>query len=193
MNKFAEMSEKTSKICEYCAGDLEGIQIELSGYLFCSDACKDAYAKMSEKKTSKKWKPGLLISAILCYVALFIMYMVGIALFGNWFEADKSELNHIAKAQEKISSALYVTYDYFGRLDVRKDGSVYAYIQKKNYMTVSYPDRDAAITYVGKAWCEDKVIEKITFISMPKVVLRDIQTGEDLGGYRCLLHYTNKK
>ncbi len=89
-----------------------------------------------------------------------------------------------------VSIALFWTFNDFGRLEVHRDYSVSAYISKKNYMLVPYPDRDKAITSVGRRWCENKGVFRWY---MPKVILRDIQNGEELGSYSCLFKMVSKK
>ena len=118
---------------------------------------------MSEEKTSNL---GLLRNIIgICIIVIGVQ--VGIVLFGSWFEADKSVLKDTAKAQEDIGSALFLAFNDFGRLEVRYDYSVRVYISKKSYMLVPYPDRDKAISTVGRAWCDN---ESVNFLYMPKVV-----------------------
>ena len=58
------------------------------------------------------------------------------------------------EAQDEIRNILLLTFNDFGRLEVREDYTVRAYILKKNYMQVAYHDRDKAITKIGKVWCE---------------------------------------
>ena len=115
---------------------------------------------------------------------LAMAMMVGNALFGNYFEAGEAVLKDTAIAQGDITRALSYIFDNPGRLDVRNDYSVYAYIPKKNFMLVPFPDRDRAIAIVGKSWCENRRVigSKHT---LPKVEVRDIHTGEVLGSYRC--------
>lgn len=143
---------------------------------------------MSENKASKSAeKTGGVIGGI---IVLIIIVQVGIALFGDWFQADKTVMNHTSEARDKLSNALFLTFFDYGRLEIRQDYTVHAYISKKNYTQVAYPDRDEAISAIGKVWCEDKGINSWY---IPKVVIRDIQTGEDLGTYRCLSKFTSKK
>jgi hypothetical protein len=92
-------------------------------------------------------------------------------------------MNDTAKAQEKIGDALYRVFGEYGRLEVREDSSVRAYISRESYMAVPYPDRAEAVRTVGESWCTNEGIEQWF---LPKVVLRDIQTGEKLGSYGCL-------
>lgn len=143
---------------------------------------------MSEKKTSKSQEKALNIVGVI--FILIIAVQIGIALFGSWFEADKAMLRKTAKAQEDLHNALLLGFNDFGRFEIRYDYTVRAYISKENYMLVPYPDRDETIATVGKAWCKNKAVIRWY---MPKVVLRDIQTGEDLGSYGCLLGFTSKK
>lgn len=161
---------------------------------------------MVEEKTSNtvkdqpagllsRWiKPDSTVKKALKYIVgfciLVIIVPVGIALFGDWLKADRIVLKGTAKGREDIHNALLQNFNDFGRLEVREDYSVYAYISKKNFMLIPFPDRDEAITRVGKAWCEN---EGVIIWYMPKVVLRDIETGEKLGCYRCLFKFVSKK
>ncbi|MGD0236208.1 MAG: hypothetical protein ABSC55_16940 [Syntrophorhabdales bacterium] len=139
--------------------------------------------KKSILDTAFQWLMGLAL-------AIGLIIGLGIALFGHWFEASEGVMNDTAKAQDKISSALYLVFNEFGRLDVREDHSVRVYISKRAYMQVPYPDRGGAVRTIGKAWCEDKEIGRWR---LPKVVLRDIQTGEELGSYGCLTGWVSSK
>jgi hypothetical protein len=118
-------------------------------------------------------------------ITLVIVGEIGIALFGHLFKADEAVWKETGDAQANISRALFHTFEDFGKLDVRLDYSVYAYIPKKDYLRVPYPNRDDAIAIVGKAWCQNRRVIDSKH-RMPKVVLRDIQTGEELNRYRCL-------
>ena len=149
---------------------------------------------MSEEITSKSREfVGLvlnLLKVIGAICTIVIISQVWIVMFGNSSEADKAMLKDTEKAQVNIKNALLLVYDDYGRLEVRSDYSVHAYIPKKNYMSVPYPDRNVAIDLVGKAWCENK---GVNLWYMPKVILRDIQTGETFDSYRCLSEFIRKK
>jgi hypothetical protein len=134
-----------------------------------------------------KFMAGGLALMFFLYLAVIIIFHVGIGLFGGWFEADNTVLKETAKAQVDISNVLSLVYKDFGRLDVRRDHSVRAYIPKKNYVSVPYPDRKEAINLVGKAWswCRDKDIKSF-IVHMPKVELLDIETGDNLDTYHCV-------
>lgn len=125
------------------------------------------------------------------YIILLIIFVqVGIVLFGDWFKADKTVIKNSSVAQKKLSEALYQVFNDYGKLEVRQDYSVRAYISGKTYMSIPYPDREAAITKVGKTWCEEN---GINIWYLPKVQICDVQTGEVLGTYRCLLGLVSKK
>lgn len=114
---------------------------------------------------------------------LVVIIQFGRVLFGDLFDADKGVMRKTTEAQNKIRNALLLTFNDFGKLEVREDYTVRAYISKKNYEQVSNHDRDKAIAKIGKIWCEDK---SINIWYLPKVILRDIDTGENLGSYSCL-------
>ena len=143
---------------------------------------------MSANKTSNSGKTAVTIIGIIMLLAIAVQ--VGIALFGDWFEADKTVMKNTVTAQQTLKNALFITFGDLGRLEVRQDCSVRAYISKRNYLQIPYPDRNEAIRTVGKAWCEDK---KIVSWRLPKVLLRDIETGEKLGSYGCLTGRVSKK
>ena len=81
----------------------------------------------------------------------------------------------------------YVFNDY-GRLDIREDCSVHIYNPNKSYMDVPHQDRDAAVVSVRKAWCDDG-FAKANNLFIPKIVLRGINTGENLGTYRYFFNW----
>lgn len=142
---------------------------------------------MDEEQKSG-WRKAL--DVVVYLGILLVIVHGGIAMFGDWFQANKTILKDTRKAQENIRNALLLDFNDTGRLDVRYDYSVLAYISKKNYMVIPYPDRDKAITRIGKAWCENEGVNRWY---MPKVVFRDIQTGEEFGSYRCLFGYASQK
>ena len=140
---------------------------------------------MSEDLNSLK-KLGWNVASIISVLFLFVLVVQGgVALFGDWFKASKTMLQETDKAQEELGNAIFLTFNAYGRLDVRSDYSVYAYLSKDSYMLVPYPDRDQAIDSIGKAWCKNKSV--IPWYTLPKVVLRDIRTGEVLGSHRCIV------
>jgi hypothetical protein len=138
---------------------------------------------VTEIEAGLRWLVGLV-------VVIGLVIVVGIVVFGDSFEASESLMNATSKAQDKIGGALYQTFGEIGRLDVREDCSVRVYISKRGYMQVPYPDRDEAVRTVGKAWCTNEPVERWR---LPKVVLRDIETGEELGSYGCLTGWVSKK
>jgi hypothetical protein len=121
---------------------------------------------------------------------LIIIVQIGIVLFGDLFDADKTVLEDTSEAQERLGQSLYQVFNDNAKLEVRQDYSVHAYISIKNYMSIPYPDRDAAITKVGKAWCDEKGMN-IWYLS--KVQIRDIESGDALGTYRCFFNFVSKK
>ena len=143
---------------------------------------------MSQVLESVKDKFGKLVGVI---ITLAIIWEVGMILFGINFEADKTMLKDTDSAERRTSMQLLASFDDPGRFQVRYDYSVYAYIPKEKYMRIPYPDRDRAITKVGKMWCEGK--GAVHWWYLPKVVLRDIHTGEDLASYRCFGEHVSKK
>ncbi len=133
---------------------------------------------------------GLLL--IIGVISLVIPYIkgFGIGLFGEWFEASEGVVNDTVKAQQELNTALYQVFNESGRLEIRENCTVRAYISKENYMQVPYPDRNGAIRAVGKAWCTNTESERC---HGPMVELRDIQTNDELGSYACLTGWVYKK
>lgn len=125
-----------------------------------------------------------------CVILILIAVQIGIAIFGYWFEADETVLNDTKIAQQNLSNALLSTFDHYGKLQIRLDYSVRAYIPRENYMNIAYPYRKAAIIFVGKAWCETNGIIRWY---CPKVEICDIQNGEILGVYHDLFGFVSKK
>ena len=123
-------------------------------------------------------------------ILLIVIIQVGIVLFGSRFDADKTVLKETSVAQESLKQTLYQVFNDNGKLEIRMDYSVYAYISPKNYIGFPYPDRSDAITKVGKAWCEEK---GMNVWYLPKVQIRNIEDGEVLGTYRCFFNFVSKK
>jgi hypothetical protein len=141
--------------------------------------------KMNEGKTSKGEKK--LLNPIIGIIILVIVVNVGIGLFGGWFKGDSVVLKSTADAQKDLHEAVYLAFHDFARLDIRADYTVRAYISKNSYMSVGYFNRAKVIKTIGRTWCGGKGVVRLY---LPKVILRDDKTGEDLGSYWCLLGLT---
>lgn len=119
-------------------------------------------------------------------IAIFlavVLYAI-IALFGSSFDATESQVKETAYAQSKLSNAVISTFLDIPKIEVTMDYSVRAYIHKKNYMAIPYPYRAQAVTSIGQTWCDNPGAFRFL---LPKVVLRDFQTGEVLASYRCCI------
>lgn len=123
-------------------------------------------------------------------ILTIVAVQLGVVLFGALFDADTIAIKDTSAAKEKLGKTLYAVFKDYGRFDVRLDHSVRAYISRTKYMSIAYPDREAAITKVGKAWCEDK---GVNIFYLPKVQIRDIETGDVLGTYRCFFNFVSKQ
>jgi threonyl-tRNA synthetase len=115
-------------------------------------------------------------------VLLGIILYAFVILFGHKFDATEPQIKETAYAQNKISDAVLYTFQDIPKIEVAIDYSVRAYIQKKSYMAVPYPYRAEAVASVGKTWCDNPGAFRFL---LPKVVLRDLRTGEELACYRC--------
>jgi hypothetical protein len=113
-----------------------------------------------------------------------VVFYLLVILFGPKFAATASQVKETEFAQKKLSSAIFSTLQDVPKIEVAIDYSVRAYIHKRNYMAVPYPYRAEAITSIGKAWCDNPGAFRLL---LPKVVLRDFQTGEVLAAYRCCI------
>jgi hypothetical protein len=142
---------------------------------------------MNKGKTSKEKKE--VRNLIIGIIILVIGVQVGIILFGSWFKGDRVVLKSTTDAQKDLQDAVYLAFDDFASLDIRADYTVRAYISKTSYMSVDYLDRDEVIKTIGKTWCGGKGVLRMY---LPKMVLRDNKTGEDLGSYWCLLGFISK-
>jgi hypothetical protein len=110
-----------------------------------------------------------------------VLYCI-IVSFGPHFDGTESQVKETANAQRKLSDAVLSTFHYLPTIEVAIDYSAKAYIERKNYMLIPYPHRAEAVKYIGKAWCDNP--GPFRFL-LPKVVLRDVQTGAELACYRC--------
>jgi hypothetical protein len=129
-------------------------------------------------------------SGIGALILLAIAVYIVMVLFAEYFEARQDVMVKTAEAQSNLCNAVFDNFSDFGKLDVRLDNSVHVYIAKRNYMMVAYPDRDRAITSVGEIWCNDKGVDRALW---PKVCLCDLQTGDELGSYRCITRSVSMK
>ena len=137
---------------------------------------------MNEGNISKEKKK--LLNPIIGILILVMSVYGGIVLFGSLFKSDIAVLMSTANAQKDLQEAVYLAFHDFARLDIRADYTVRAYISKSSYMSVGFLDQAKVIKTIGRTWCGGKGVLRLY---LPKVVLRDDKTGEDLGSYRCLL------
>jgi hypothetical protein len=77
----------------------------------------------SDAPTASKttWLVKGMVGAALLTIAFAVAVVVCIALFGDWFAADRVVLNHTDKAQESMSRALYRVLGEYGRVQVRQE------------------------------------------------------------------------
>jgi hypothetical protein len=129
-------------------------------------------------------------SGIGALILLAIVIYTIMVLFAEYFKARQDIMIKTAEAQLNLCNAVFDNFSDVGKLDVRLDNSVYVYIAKRNYMMVAYPDRDRAITSVGEIWCNGKGVDRGLW---PKVCLCDLQTGDELGSYRCITRSVSMK
>lgn len=120
-------------------------------------------------------------------IGLVIVTLIGMALFGDWFDAGQDMLAKTTMAQKHLSESINKYFMENGRLEVKTDYSVIVYISKSNYEHIPYPDRKIVLNEIGGVWCGDK---NVYILHLPKVQLRDIKTGETLATYRCFGTYS---
>lgn len=118
---------------------------------------------------------------IVLVLSLTMLSYPGRTLFGNWIEADKTVLADTGEAQEKIYKASLLTFNEPVRLEVRRDTGVRIYVSNTKAMIMAKPE-GAITAHIAKAWCED---QGINLWFLPRVVIRDIQTGANLASYSC--------
>ncbi len=140
---------------------------------------------MKDEQRAIKAKSGIGALIILAIVAYAVM-----VLFAGHIKARQDVMIKTAQAQCNLCNVVFDNFSDFGKLDVRLDNSVYVYIARRNYMMIAYPDRDRAIASVGETWCDDKGVDRALW---PKVCLCDLQTGDELGSYRCMTRSVSKK
>jgi hypothetical protein len=78
-----------------------------------------------------RWVVGISLVGTGIVIGIVIVWMVAMALFGGFFEANKDVLKDTARAQSDIGRALYSVFNDPGRLDVRNDYSVYGSCQQE--------------------------------------------------------------
>jgi hypothetical protein len=141
---------------------------------------------MSEDKKSDI---GDKIGAIIT-IAIFLAIVGAILniIFGGFLKATPGMNIDTATTQNKLTDALYTKFNDFGRLELCLDYSIHAYISRTNYMRIPYPDRDEAISNVGKIWCG-----RIPHYFLPKFFIDDIQTGKELGTCGCVTGWVSKE
>ncbi len=120
---------------------------------------------------------------------ILLLLQTGVAVFGDHFKADRRVLRETANLQQAFQRVILVVLKESARLDVRSDYSVHAYISRSSFLNVPFPDLDAAMTDLGRVWCNRG---GLYYLYLSKVVLRDIQTGEKLATYRCLYRLVSK-
>jgi hypothetical protein len=140
-----------------------------------------------DKKTDVGDKISLIIG-IAIFLAIAGAFLN--VIFGGFFKATPGMNIDTATVQDKLSDVLYANFDEFGRLEVRLDYSMHAYIPRTNYMKVPYPDRDESIRNVGKIWCGSR---RVPHYFLPKFFINDIQTGKELGKYGCVTGWVSKE
>jgi hypothetical protein len=115
------------------------------------------------------------------------LYVLGIVLFGSFFEED---VNNIPKATEAAIDAttleIYNQFNEAGILKLMKGEYLKIYIHKENLMKYPFPERKKPLIEIGCAWCKNA-----NQIYFPKVVFYDVDTGSKLGSYSCFLKYTS--
>jgi hypothetical protein len=122
---------------------------------------------------------------LLVFAGLGIMLVlhVGIALFGQNFKATSQDEKLTENAQAELDSVVYSTLNDFSRFELKYDHSIFVYMDKKNYMNVPFPDRKKVFTDIATVWCKN---DSVTASYLPKVVFKDIRSGETLESRRCL-------
>jgi hypothetical protein len=66
------------------------------------------------------------------------------------------------------------------RIVCLKGSNIEVYVTRREFETVSYPDRESFVVKVGKAGCESALS-----LFLPTVQMRDMKTGKVLGSYGC--------
>jgi hypothetical protein len=97
----------------------------------------------------------------------------------------KSRQSALLAVQLEILSAFPQETDYV--VDARWGNNLYVYIKKSTFESIPYPHREDVVTKIGKAWCENTSRQKIHWVFLSAVKIRDIRTGDNLSGYSCVL------
>jgi hypothetical protein len=127
---------------------------------------------------------GIFSLFVIMGIVLIILYYGGIAAFGGFIKASTDIENATTKAKSNLQKELFYCLGDAGLFEVKFDHSIYAFVDKNTFLNVPYPERAGVLTSISRPWCEAQEVNKFF---LPKVVLKDIRTGETIASERCIL------
>ncbi len=127
---------------------------------------------------------GTNLAGLGCFVVVLgPLYLLAVSIFGGMLPASIGQPADLAKADQDLLVACQTTF--FPQADVRLEhrglGNVRVYIERRDFQTIAYPDRDAALDKLGEAWCANANV-----LLSPSVSVRDLRNGEELGHCSCI-------
>ncbi len=123
----------------------------------------------------------LIIAILIVYSAFWVAFI----FYSPYSEPSEFQLAELSKATTAAQGALYLTFPYDDIKQVRiipkGGGNVEIYIAKYDFESIPFPEREAFVDSIGKAWCSE--LDSLAF--MPAVKIRDIRSGDNLASYSC--------
>jgi hypothetical protein len=119
-------------------------------------------------------------SVVILAVVAVLMLWVALVFVYPHLELGPKEATHV-EVQAAVYSKLSVLPSSEARLVPMKGSNLQIFLSKSAFESVPYPDRDAFVRGIGRAWCD-----AVDTWFVPSVDFRDIRTGGSLASYNCV-------
>ena len=123
------------------------------------------------------------VKTFLIFILIILLAWPAVTNLLEQFRAIPSQLTETSTAQTILADQVVTTLDEYPRIDIRRDYSVFVYIDRNKYMHIPYPDREEKIDSIANAWCKNG---EIAVFLLPEVQIRDIRTGDNLATKSCV-------
>jgi hypothetical protein len=126
---------------------------------------------------------------LIALVALAIVLWLGASVSLRWVKANDSELQNLSGPLSDVSWEVdfsFVVMSADTRMEVYRGNNLDIYLPRTAFESLPYPDREHFVETVGAVWC--KAVDR-TYL--PSVKFRDLQSGDRLGSYNCLLSWSS--